>query len=589
MLLYSGEGAVVQTGYLDCQEFILDSPTSQNSHTPPPPLKRRLGSTPEFTGSFSAVDYGRHWTVLKSSGLIQCLISGRPETLFSLLDAEKVKVHNPRKGGEADSFFISLYDKASRIVLQAECPSDHFDWVVAIERVLQDKGVQDKLCGDRGNQSGYVTLKRLMMMQEGGRLGQRGSAMQLYAMPRLLNTLDDVYDLPPAENADPHNLPSPPRQDVFYENQPSSASHASLNSYVNFVPPPPVPPRPEAPPIPPKGISADLPPGSPEGENLSPPENGGDEDYILMNPQSLPLTPSGSTHLTSPPPLSVPGTPIGAHHPGGSPSQPITIPGPRLPGQPSKEQLLRSLSEASATSPLQTLSSPASSLSSGHHSTPAVHSLPRQASASSTLSHPHTPSSSHHHTSSSSLPRRQLVSASGGGSSGYSSPIHSTSPSVGRSQSNRFPPKPVDPAQTHPDSVDQGDDVMVGMARGGVGHVTEGVASAHHQLSSDGYCFSHSPTTDVQVLLSLSLSLSLPPPLSLTPPSIFPLPPPLHRNSPEAGARATVTRKSSSSTQRLATQPGISPRSWPLVLIHRTNLKRSVNSAGDERYCVTAV
>ena len=231
MLLHSRDGVVVHTGYLDCQEFALESGDSSPLQSPPP-LYRRLASTPNFSGVYSAVDYGRHWTVLKSSGLVQCLVRGRPETLFSLLDAVKVKVHNPREGREGGNYFISLFDKTSQVVLQAECLSDHFDWVLAVERVLQDKGIQDRLCGDRGNQSGYVTLKRLMMMQERGKLGQRGSVMQLYAMPRLLNTLDDVYDLPQGT-----------KQDHTYENQKEPSPPVSPHSYVNFVPPPPIPPR----------------------------------------------------------------------------------------------------------------------------------------------------------------------------------------------------------------------------------------------------------------------------------------------------------------------------------------------------------
>ena len=503
MLLHSGDGVVVQTGYLDCQEFALESNNSSPLRSPPP-LHRRLRSTPEFSGTFTAVDYGCHWTVLKSSGLVQCLVKGRPETLFSLLDAVKVKVHNPRKGQEGASYSISLFDQTSQVVLQAECPSDHFDWVLAIERVLQDKGLQDKLCGDRGNQSGYVTLKRLMMMQEGGELGQRGSAMQLYAMPRLLNTLDDVYDLPQGdENSDPQAPPTSTaatRQDHIYENQKDSTPPLSPHAYVNFIPPPPLPPRgPGAPPLPPKGmLSAGSPP---EGENLDPHEDG-DEEYVLMNPQSLPTTPSSATHFTSPPPLSLPATPISAHHhPGGFPSQPITIPGPRLPGKPPK-QLLRSLSELSPSSP-HTPSpdhSLSPSLSSSHHSV--GQSLPRRTSSTSSAhsshphtpssahsSHPHTPSSTYRHTSSSSLHRKHLISGSntnGGASSGYNSP--GSSPAVSRLQSNRFP-KPGDP----------GDDVMVGGAKnaGDSRHFISGVTSTLRQLSSDGYSSSHSSTDEI--------------------------------------------------------------------------------------------
>ena len=477
MLLHSGDGVVVQTGYLDCQEFALESGDSTPLPSPPP-LNRRLGSTPDFSGTYSAVDYGRHWTVLKSSGLVQCLVYGRPETLFSLLDAVKVKVHNPQEGREGGNYFISLFDKTSQVVLQAECPSDHFDWVLAIERVLQDKGLQDKLCGDRGNQSGYVTLKRLMMMQEGGKLGQRGSVMQLYAMPRLLNTLDDVYDLlPEDENSDPQAPPTT-KQDHTYENHRGPTPPVSPHSYVNFVPPPPIPPRgPGAPPLPPKGLSssASLPP---EGEILSPPDDGDEsEEYVVMNPQSLPTTPSSAPHFVSSPPLSLPTTPFSAHHhPGGFPSQPITIPRPSLPGKPPK-LLLRSQSELSPSSP---------HTPSPDHSP--VQSLPRRTSSSSaSSSHPHTP---HRHTStssSSSLHRKHLISSNGAGSSGYSSP--GSSPAVSKFQTNRFP-KPVD----------QVDDVMVGGAvrnAGDSGHSIGRVTSTSRQLSSDGYCSSHSSTDEI--------------------------------------------------------------------------------------------
>ena len=465
MLIHSGDGAVVQTGYLECQEFVLESSSDGPASSPSPPLHRRLGSTPEFTGTYSAVDYGRHWTVLKSSGLIQCFVRGRPETLFSLCDAVKVKVHNPREGGGAESYFIDIFDKASRIVLQAVCASDHFDWVVAVERVLQDRGLQNKLCGDRGNQSGYVTLKRLMMMQERGTLGERGSAMQLYAMPRLLNTLDDVYDPSEGGNSEPPPLAMSPsssahsaRRDATYENQ--NPSPLSPHSYVNFVPPPLLPPRPEAPPLPPKGISAD---GSQEGgENLSPPENE-DEEYVMMHPHSLPSTPS--TLPSSP--LSLPFTPIGAH-PGGHPSQPITIPGHRLPGQPPKPLVLTGTSSSSPHTPSPDSALPPS-LSSSHHSS-------------------NTPSSHRHTSSSSSLSRRQLVSTNGGASPSSSSP-------------NQFQ-KPVHPDHAHQEQ--SGDDVMVGVARN-AGNLIGQDEDSSQQLLSDGVCYRHASIADDMVQVRLLL------------------------------------------------------------------------------------
>ena len=397
MLLHSGAGVVVQTGFLDCQEFALES-TDSDKLRPPPPLNRRLGTSADISGAYSAIDYGRHWTVLKSSGLIQCLVQGRPEILFSLPDATKVKVHNPRKTAEGAHYYISLYGKASRVVLQAECPSDHFDWVVAIERVLEERGLGKLWCGDRGRQSGYVTLKRLMKLQEGGKLGDRGSAMQLYAMPRLLNMLDDVYEVPEGN--------STPRHD--YENQ--NSSPLSPPAYVNFVPPPPIPPRTTGPPpLPPKGVLRSLSEGAPGGLISSPPDTG--SDYIVMSPpSSLPMTPSSAppSHLT-PSPSCSPTTPNRAHpplRPGSQASQPITIPSGHAAGL-----ILRSDSEASSNS-AHDYSLPSS----------AAHSLPRHPSTSST------------HSLTSSLLHRQasLVTAAHEESSGYSSPRQSPGVGVAR-------------------------------------------------------------------------------------------------------------------------------------------------------------
>ena len=408
MLLHSGDGIIVQTGLLDCQEFALET-DGVNPVQSPPPLNRRLGTSADFSGNYSAVDYGRHWTVLKSSGLMQCLIRGRPETLFSLLDATKVKVHNPRDNRMGAHYYISLYDKVSRIVLQAECPSDHFDWVVAIERVLKEKGLENRLCGDRGKQSGYVTLKRLMKFQEGGKLGHHGSAMQLYAMPRSVNLLDDVYEQPvsPQETC---------RHD--YENR--SPSSAQLpHKYENFVPPPPIPPRSAgAPPLPPKGVLRSFSAGSPGVINPNPPDNE-DGEYVVMSPQPVPVTPSDPSSRPHP----IPTTPNGAyhHHPpsrlgGMAVSQPIKIPAPPLPEKRAK--LFPSDSEPSSTSTSTTLDSPLpsgplpsiapdwASPMSGQHSQQSS----RHPSSSSTSSRHLSSSSTHSHhisSSSSSLHRRQ--------------------------------------------------------------------------------------------------------------------------------------------------------------------------------------
>lgn len=502
LLLHSGGGVVVQTGFLDCQEFALEVGGASPLQSPPP-LNRRLGSGTDFSGTYSAVDYGKHWTVLKSSGLIQCLVRRRPETLFSLTEAKKVTIHNPRDRQEGAHYYISLHDEASRIVLQAECPSDHFDWVLAIERVLQEKGLQDLLTGDRGNQSGYVTLKALMMMQESGKLGDRRSSMQLYAMPRSINILDDVYE-PPEENLTPERPPplARKRSDVIYENQ-TPPTPPLPPTYENFVPPPPLPPRGAgAPPLPPKGISRSVSSGSP-GESISPTLDG---DYIIMHPHSLPPTPSGPAPLASPP-RSVPTTPNGPHHTPTRgkflpPSQPITIPN-RRPGKQSK--LLRSDSAVSSSSSQQTLDS---SFPEGQEWVPSPSSShSRQLSGSRSLPRRSASSTNFH---SSSLQRRQASAGGdsevspavpanlGDGSSGYNSPLLGMSPSPGmrRSQSNQYVRniKKMVPSPRL-DDVSRSDGMVVGEVK--VHHPISQAGSVSLSERSDGYGSTHSSTDDM--------------------------------------------------------------------------------------------
>ena len=118
LLLHASGGVVMQTGFLDCQEFVLEN-AGTNPLRPQSPLSQCLGIGADCTGNYSAVDYGKHWAVLKNTGLIQCLVCGRPETLFSLLDAKRVKVHNPRGTRKDADYHISIEGEVSRIVLRA--------------------------------------------------------------------------------------------------------------------------------------------------------------------------------------------------------------------------------------------------------------------------------------------------------------------------------------------------------------------------------------------------------------------------------------------------------------------------------------
>ena len=329
-LLHASGGAVVQTGFVECQEFAYDMTGGNPFYLP----HRNLGAHVDFAGTYSAVDYGKHWTVLKSSGLLQCLVEGRPETLLDITECRRVRVHNPKEMKEGADYSIEIDAPNSRFVLHAEVPTDHFDWVLAVEKTLNDHGLSKVLQGHRNRESGYVVLKRLLLMRQ-------GNATELYSMPRCFDDMEDIYDppkTPPLMQKLVKKETNGKRSGLLQPQSPHSAENVIPLPPRDYLPPP-LPPRNDSPPpLPPKGktlsssLSRDQLRPSSLVSNTSTSSVEPDEDYVLMQSPQV-------TSPVSPRPISV-GNSSGGH----SSSQPITIPNRR----PSKRSiLLRTDSESS--------------------------------------------------------------------------------------------------------------------------------------------------------------------------------------------------------------------------------------------------
>lgn len=345
LLLHVTGGAVIHTGFMTCQEFACDA--SQGTNPSTPVLQRKISDV-DFSGTFAAIDYGKHWTVLRSSGLVQCLVKGKPETLFNLSECHGVKVNNPREMREGVAYGIEVENTESKFVLRADLPTEHCDWVLAIEQILKKLDHAQLLHGHRKRESGYVALKRLLLTgQQQPAAG--GRASQLYCFPRIFDDMEDIYDPPKPPPPKQH---SGPRSELLQkrgqrkERSPSSRANHDLPTTPedNVVPlppkdylPPPLPPRKEVPPpIPPKAGSSNGASPRPISTVSSGSCSDADDDYIMMQ----------STHSTGPSPM---GTPLPAtprsRSVSQSSTQPITIPNRRCS---KKSVLLRADSDSSS-------------------------------------------------------------------------------------------------------------------------------------------------------------------------------------------------------------------------------------------------
>ena len=431
LLLHASGGAVIHTGFMSCQEFANEFPCEGSTSTARPLLQSKISDV-NFCGAFSAIDYGRHWTVLRSSGLVQCLVNGKPETLFNLADCHRVKVNNPREMREGVDYGFEVENTESKFVLRADLPTEHCDWVLAIEQILKKLDHTQLLQGHRKRESGYVALKRLLLTGQ-QQQATNGRASQLYCFPRILDDMEDIYDPPPpATHPPPPKLRPGPRSELLQKHRSppkelsSPLSHSGLPTTPedNVMPlppkdylPPPLPPRKEAPPpIPPKALRR-----PPSTISSTGSYSDADDDYIMM--QST-LSSTGPSPMGTP----LPATPR-SRSVSQSSTQPITIPNRR---SAKKSILLRADSESSscANSPPTTASS--------------IHSDARKHSNSNSFSF-HRQNSFHSLSSSSYNIMRQVSISSINSetpplpprngekrSSGYSSPVfHPSYPSPG--------------------------------------------------------------------------------------------------------------------------------------------------------------
>ncbi len=419
ILLQTNDGAVTQAGFVKCQEFARDKGLLSPIQ---PVVHHKLSIGNGQTGPCAAVDYGKQWAVLRSTGLVQCLVNGRAETLFNLADITSVKVHNPREMREGVDYFIEVESSESRFVLKADSPTDHFDWVLAVEQYLRSQKREKILRDHRKRESGYVAFKRLLLLQS-----NNASSSQLYCMPRTLEDMEDIYDAPSPRNIVP---PREPKQCELLQPK-SNTEEPPKNVVKNAVPlpprdniPPPLPPR-EVPILPPRARSSSAIPISSRPPSVAS-SVGPEDDYVLMQSPNGNQTPSRL------------GSSLGR-----SPSMPITIPN-RRPAK--RSALLRTDSECSShatDSPPTPLGTSLSDLQEGLQlscssfsgrprqcSTSSIHSLNRQNSSNSIGS----ASYGHTHLYPPPTPPRTMEERS----SGYSSPLLDMSPSPNNRMTHRY-------------------------------------------------------------------------------------------------------------------------------------------------------
>ena len=397
LLQGSAGGTVVYAGFITCTHY-----TIANSNPLQPIVSSKLG---EGGGEGSApVCYGKLWSVLKSSGLIQCMVDSKPVELVSIY--KDIKSINVIKNEGEYSIKITTMS-GSLLSLVADNLTEHYEWVINIEDILLKNNITGLIINDTSRHNGYVVLKRLMSNQR-EKEGVRGS--QLISPSSEIQVLKELYSSSTSfDRASPDGC-----EEKTGEGPPLPPRGSS-------APPPPLPPR-DPPPLPPKKANSLKRNPSYQG---TPTSNGEIiDDYIIMQPPPTPptvpstlrLTPNHSFNCSIPSPITELSSPSGDDYMTMNPaaavtshnnSMPISIPGNTLGRQPASRRcvLLRSNSEidgnsssthSEATPPLPPRSSSprharslsksknsTSSLRSRSHSTVGV--MPPQPSSSSLI------------------------------------------------------------------------------------------------------------------------------------------------------------------------------------------------------------
>ena len=521
ILLQDGGGTVVHACYLSCQRFSKDS----ENFSPLQAMSRQKLGQPISTPSSSPISFGRHWSVLKNSGLLQCLVEGRPVTLLSLSDCHSICINNPQTMKEGAEFSVRLYTAEAVFVLRADMPTDHFEWTTAAEWVLRELNCARILCGDKCRESGYVALKRLIMLHKSG-----VSGMELGPCCRDSSIIQSLYC------------------DTSCRDQPDGCEEHKLTEVVPPLPPrtrdrgssaPPLPPR-DPPPLPPKhsnslqrGRAPSIISTSSNGSvNFDP-----DEYIIMQSPRCTSpnhtVTSTSSCSIPSPisegedylamkpfPPPSFTNTPIqpprplprgratSLHPPAqrvlfGSPSPPVSIPGTPRPAK--RSFLLRTNSESS-------------SISDSTGQTPPV---PPHRNASPL----HPQRTSHSLSRNCGLYKDRM-------NSGYPAQLeHPSSPLIQRSNSTVLPPS-SNSLQSSSDEMSSSDGLTVNETKqSGCGHQYNHGGSCfsvgselYDSSTASSSCSSAEDIAQVSLLFSWpSIQLNLAPPL---PPPLPPSPPP---------------------------------------------------------------
>ena len=282
---------------MECQEFAKES-TSGGVNPLDPMVQRKLGLTADFNGTYAAVDYGKHWVVLHSSGLLQCLVDGRPETLLDLSDASKVRVNNPREMKEGVDYCIEVEVHSSRFILRADLPTEHSDWVLAIEGILDEQDKKKLLLGHRKRESGYVALKRLLLSQS---QAGRGGSTQTYCLPRVFDDMEDIYE--PKVPKLPARPEGSKRSELLSPEADRNVIPLPPKDYL----PPPLPPRSDAtttssslaPALPPrnKTLPLNTPRSSRPTSVASNASSNPDDEYVLMQPSPSPSAGSANRSI----------------------------------------------------------------------------------------------------------------------------------------------------------------------------------------------------------------------------------------------------------------------------------------------------
>lgn len=191
------EGAVVQEGYLEYQEYLVNMVQQADLSKFRMTIQRNLQSSLQQPSSITSnmkVDHGRQWSQLKSNGKLQVFYTGKPETLFELTNATLVKLNHPPALTRSADYSIEVTTAISRVVLKADLPSEHHEWSEVIQHILREQKREDivQIGGDTGAPSGYVRLKRLMSKKK---------LQQQYSSSKLSTGSDAAPNIPEESHA----------------------------------------------------------------------------------------------------------------------------------------------------------------------------------------------------------------------------------------------------------------------------------------------------------------------------------------------------------------------------------------------------